>query len=85
MSEWGCPWASILAWDLDPGAPDRAWAIHNTDSRQVIPVSTSPGARVSTPAWAPDQGAPVSTLAWAPDPGAQVNIPAWALDPGALV
>lgn len=68
MSEWGCPWASILAWDLDPGGPDRAWAIRSTDSRQVTPVSTRPGARVSTPAWARVPGVPGSwgqVRAWA--------------------
>ena len=56
MSEWGCQWASILAWALGPEVLDRAWVIRSTDSLQVTPVSTSPEAQASTQVWALDPG-----------------------------
>ena len=51
MSEWGCQWASILAWALVLVVLDKAWVIRNTDSLQVTPVSISPEAQVSIQAW----------------------------------
>lgn len=68
MSEWGCQWASILAWALGPEVLDRAWVIRSTDSLQVTPVSTSLEAQASTQAWALDPGVPGSwgrVKAWA--------------------
>ena len=68
MSEWGCQWASILAWALGPEVLDRAWVIRSTDSLQVTPVSTSPEAQASTQVWALDPGGPESwgrVKAWA--------------------
>ena len=51
MSEWGCQWASILAWALVLEVLDKAWVIRNTDSLQVTPVSISQEAQVSIQAW----------------------------------